>query len=100
MVHTLAIHEHRNTPSKEPTNMKRDTKFKPGVSGNETAKWGPGQGHRRRAHRTALSFSVWHIDHRFGSSTVESRTLRQPSEAYPLSFVCRAGRRSWARDWR
>ena len=23
--------------------MKRDTKFKPGVSGNETAKWGPGQ---------------------------------------------------------
>ena len=23
--------------------MKRDTKFQPGVSGNETAKWGPGQ---------------------------------------------------------
>ena len=23
--------------------MKRDTKFKPGVSGNETARWGPGQ---------------------------------------------------------
>src|ERR1039458_564522 len=23
--------------------MKRDTKFKPGVSGNQTAKWGPGQ---------------------------------------------------------
>ena len=23
--------------------MKRDTKFKPGVFGNETAKWGPGQ---------------------------------------------------------
>src|ERR1022692_2943132 len=44
MVHAVATHQHRTAhPVKESSIMKRDTRFKPGVSGNQTAKWGPGQ---------------------------------------------------------
>ena len=44
-VHTgcRPLAKHTAHPVKESSIMKRDTKFKPGVSGNETAKWGPGQ---------------------------------------------------------
>src|ERR1039457_6555373 len=44
-VHTgcRPLAKHTAHPVKESSIMKRDTKFKPGVSGNEPAKWGPGQ---------------------------------------------------------
>src|ERR1039457_2608283 len=44
MVHAVATHQHRTARHrKESSIMKRDTRVKPGVSGNQTAKWGPGQ---------------------------------------------------------
>src|ERR1039457_1600219 len=75
MVHALAIHEHRTAPSKEPTNMKRDTRFKPGVSGNQTAKWGPGQS---------------------GNPAGKSRGRARSEEAAQLLWQAARGKEPWA----
>src|ERR1039458_226882 len=112
-VHTLAIHEHRTAPRfdiahtnidqekrgprKEPTYMKRDTKFKPGVSGNETARWGPGpvrqpsrQVQGPRTLRRSLQRGADPPGQRRGSRSValasraRQRTLGHPGSVPPI----------------
>src|ERR1039458_5508009 len=112
-VHTLAIHEHRTAPRfdiahtnidqekrgprKEPTYMKRDTKFKPGVSGNETARWGPGQsgnpaGKSKGRARFEEAFNEALITQ--GSAEEAAQLLWQAArgkEPWAIQEVCRAG---------
>src|ERR1017187_5801044 len=97
-VDPLAISKHRTAhPVKEYSIMKRDTKFKPGVSGNETARWGPGQsgnpaGKSKGRARFEEAFNEALIPQ--GSAEEAAQLLWQAArgkDPWAIQEVCRAG---------
>ena len=69
--------------------MKRDTKFKPGVSGNQAAKWRPGQsGNPAGKSKRRLQF-----EETFNEALI---TEGSPEEAAELLWQAARGKEPWA----
>ena len=69
--------------------MKRDTKFKPGVSGNETARWGPGQS----GNPTGKSKGRARFEEAFNDALI---TQGSAQEAAELLWQAARGKEPWA----
>ena len=71
------------------TTMKRNTRFKPGVSGNQTAKWKPGQsGNPAGKSKLRLRF-----EETFNEALI---TQGSPEEAAQLLWAAARNREPWA----
>jgi hypothetical protein len=69
--------------------MKRDTRFKPGISGNETAKWKPGQsGNLAGKSKQRVQF-----EDAFNEALI---THGSPEEAAELLWQAARGKEPWA----
>ena len=69
--------------------MKRDTRFQPGVSGNETAKWKPGQS----GNRTGKSKRRAQFEETFNEALI---TEGSPQEAAKLLWESARSKEPWA----